>query len=136
MLNYKLDEEKRKSTLPGRNIREEIYLEIREALEMPNRQRLKFLKEHLKVLANSPECPKKLVMMTNEFLKQLKRFRAYLIYPELNLPTTTNTLEVMGRIIREQCRTLNTPKSLLFWTTGIVRLKHNLTCNNNKNQQN
>lgn len=127
---------KRKSTLSGRNIREEIYLEIREALETPNRQRLKFLKEHLKVLAGFPECPKKLTMMTNEFLKQLKRFRAYLIYPELNLPTTTNALEVMGRIIRERCRTLNTPKSLFLWATTIVRLKPNITCNNNKNQQN
>jgi len=98
---------KRKPTIAGRNIREEIYLTIREALTTTLKQRLKALKENLRILASSSECPKKLAMMTNEFLKELKRFRAFLIYPYLHLPTTTNALEVIGRIIRESCKTLN-----------------------------
>jgi len=127
---------KRKPSLSGRNIREEIYLNIREVLETSNKKRLKFLKENLRILASSPQCPRKLAMITNEFLKELKRFRAYLIYPQLHLPTTTNSLETTGRIIRERCKTINTPKALLLWTTAIVRLKSIITCNGNKNQQN
>ena len=127
---------KRKPSLSGRNIREEIYLAIREALEAPNKQRLKFLKENLRILASSPECPRKLKMITNEFLKELKRYHAYLIYPHLHLPPTTNALEVRGRIIREICKRINRPKALFLWATAITRLRPTITCNGNKNQQN
>lgn len=127
---------KRKPTISGRNIREEIYLTIREALETSSKQRLKSLKENLRILASLPDCPKKLAMITNEFLKELKRFRAYLIYPQLHLPTTTNALEVTGRIIRERSKSINTPKALLLWATAITRLRSTVTCNGNKNQQN
>lgn len=127
---------RKKSNLIGRNIREAIYLGIRQSLETPDKQHLKFLKEHLKRLSIHSDCPRKMRMIAHEFLKEINSFRAYLLYPKLNLPTTTNTVEATGKVIRGFSRNLNTPKSLQLWVTAFRRLRPIVTCNGKKNQPN
>ena len=119
----------RKKKLIGADIRETIYLIIRKVLEMPDGKHLKFLTIYLNQLANHPLCPKKMRMIIHEFLKELDSFRAYLLYPELNLPTTTNTIESTGKMIRKISRSLNTPRSLQLWTTAFIRFRPEITCN-------
>lgn len=65
-------------------------------------------------LIRHPLCPPWIRIQTVEFLRTLNDFRAYLIHPELNLPTTTNTIESSGKIIRKATSTARTPQSVLL----------------------
>jgi len=127
---------KRKSVIQGRNTREEIYQNIRKALEASNEQYLKVLQSCLKKLSNSSDCPRKLQMMVNEFLRSIDLYRAYLLYPELNLPTTTNAIESTGKIIRRSTRNISSPKSLYLWAKATIRLRPEITCNGRNFQPN
>jgi hypothetical protein len=51
-------------------------------------------------------------------------------------PTTTNTIEALGKMICGFSKNLNTPKSLQLWTIAFVRLRSVITCNGKKNQPN
>lgn len=76
-----------------------------------------------------PLCPPWIHKQTIEFLRTLDDFRAYLIYPELNLPTTTNAIESSGKIIRKATSTARTPQSVLLRATTFLRLRKSITCN-------
>lgn len=127
---------RRKKVLSGRNIREEIYQYIRESLETTDEQRLAFLKSQLQKSSNASDCPRKLRMITNEFLRAINLYRAYLLYSDLNLPTTTNAIESTGRMIRKVMSTISTPQALHFWATSLIRLHSEITCNGKHFQPN
>lgn len=80
-------------------------------------------------LLSHPLCPPWIRKQTIEFLHTLDDFRAYLIYPELNLPATTNTIESSGKIIRKATSTARTPPSVLLRATTFLRLRKSITCN-------
>lgn len=80
-------------------------------------------------LLSHPLCPPWIRKQTVEFLRALDDFRAYLIYPELNLPATTNTIESSGKIIRKATSTARTPRSVLLRATAFLRLRKSITCN-------
>lgn len=83
-------------------------------------------------LLSHPLCPPWIRKQTVEFLRTLDDFRAYLVYPELNLPATTNTIESAGKIIRKATSTAKTPQSVLLRATAFLRLKKFITCNGKK----
>ena len=67
-----------------------------------------------------------------EFLNGLPFYRSYLAYPTLGLPRTTNSVESMGRLVRELFRSSragSNPDSVLLWATALIRLRPNVTCN-------
>lgn len=115
--------------LRGREVREVIYRAIREALETASRDRLVQLHEELQQLARNSDCPKRFRMYTLDFLRELDAFRAYRSYTHWNLPTTTNVVESMSSILRDQLRPLKTPRSLHQWATAIIRLRPPMVCN-------
>jgi len=80
-------------------------------------------------LISHPLCPPWIRIQTVEFFRTIDDFRAYLIYPELNLPTTTNSIESSGRIIRKATSTARTPQSVLLRATAFLRLRKSITCN-------
>jgi len=80
-------------------------------------------------LLSHPLCPPWIRKQTIEFLRTLDDFRAYLMYPELNLPTTTNAIESSGKLIRKATSTARTPESVLLRATAFLRLKKFITCN-------
>lgn len=127
---------KRKSTVEGRNVREDIYQAVRRALITTDEKELEQLQLTLQKLTRHPICPKKLKMIVNQFLRSINHYRAYLIYPELNLPNTTNTIESTGNLIRKSTSTLNTPKSLYLWAKALIRLRSEITCNRKHFPQN
>ena len=122
--------------LPGRGVREAIYGRIREALETASPARLALLRQELRQLSRRPSCPKRFRMFTRDFLRELDAFRAYRRYPQLHLPTTTNVIESMGKVLRDQLRPLSTPAALLRWATAIIRLRPPMVCNGSKYQPN
>ena len=82
------------------------------------------------------KCPRRdiprIQAMVREFIQSIKYYRAYQIHSKLNLPTTTNTVEAMCCIVRDllrRNRCASSPKSLLQWTTALIRLRKELKCN-------
>jgi hypothetical protein len=113
----------------GAGIREKLLGVVRILLTDSHGGTLK--KQTLKArrLISHPLCPPWIRIQTVEFLRILADFRAYLIYPELNLPTTTNSIESSGKIIRKATSTARTPKSVLLRATAFLRLKKSIACN-------
>ena len=126
-------------TLKGGGVRENIYRTICQTLETPNESQLNVLLMRLMRLTHTSCGTRRIKAVVREFLNSIKYYRAYKTHPELNLPTTTNTVEAMCGIIRNLLRRnhcASNPKSLLQWTTGLVRLRQTLTCNGKHHQQN
>lgn len=120
--------------LDDSGIREYIYQTARHLLITKNNVHV--LRERLYRAIANPYCPRKLQSIIKEFFKNLDSFRTYLQYPELHLPTTTNTVESMNKLIRKQCRFLKTPQSLQRWTTTFIRMRPLIKCNSHDFQQN
>lgn len=113
--------------MPDTPMREEIYHTIVKLLVA--RESKYVLEEHLKSLIRKPNCPRRLKMIASEFLRHLHQFRSYMIYPELKLPATTNSVESLNRIIRTHCKHLCTPESLLLRVTTLLKIRKIITCN-------
>ncbi|MEO0108399.1 MAG: hypothetical protein ABIK62_04425, partial [candidate division WOR-3 bacterium] len=92
-------------------LRDEIYQLIREALVVTDEPRLVTITARLRHLAQRWDCRRRLRWLVNQFLRQMDQYRAYLRYPELNLPTTTSAMESMHGLLRPAVGTVNTPPS-------------------------
>ncbi len=113
--------------MPDTPMREEIYQTVVKLLVA--RESKQILEEHLKYLISRPNCPHRLKMIATEFLRHLHQFRSYLLYPELNLPSTTNSIESLNKIIRTRCKHLCTPDSLLLRVKTLLKIRKTVTCN-------
>ncbi|MDO8522273.1 MAG: hypothetical protein Q7S08_03235 [bacterium] len=119
----------------GQLLRERIYQDVRAALKERGDERCGVITKRLQGLIALSTCPRRLRIVAHDFLANLDSFRAYLHYPDLALPETTNTLESMNHLIRERTRTLPTPASLRAWATALIRVNRKLVCNGyNTNQ--
>lgn len=126
-------------TLRGGSVREEIYKIILQALETSDESQLNILLARLTRLTKTFCGTLRIQAAVREFIQSIKYYRAYRTYPELDLPSTTNTVESMCCIIRDllrRNRSASSPKSLLQWTTALIRLRKELTCNGKKHPQN
>lgn len=119
---------------PDSPIREEIYQTVVKLLVARDSKQI--LEEHLMLLIEKPNCPRRLKMIASEFLRRLHQFRSYLSYPELKLPTTTNSIESLNKIIRSRCKHLRTPESLILRVKVLLKIRKTMTCNPKIFQQN
>lgn len=120
--------------LPDQKYREQIYQTARKLLTA--KTEIGFYKAQLIKLANHPQCPNRLRLIVRDYLRRLKYFRSYLKHSELNLPTTTNCVESMNNLIREQCRYLNSPQSLKRWSKTFLKFHSTIMCNGTNHTQN
>lgn len=120
---------KRSYRIKGGVIREKLLITVRMLLATTDEvvKRRYILKA--RHLLSHRLCPPWIRIQTVEFLRTLNDFRAYLIYPTLNLPTTTNAIESSGKIVRKATSTARTPQSVLLRATAFLRLKKSITCN-------
>lgn len=126
----------KRSSTPGRLIREKIYYNAKLALTEKSKRRLKYIYHRLDKLSNNPLCPYRMKMATKDFLRCSSDFRSYLNYSQLNLPTTTNVMESLNSLIRRRARTVNSPEAWLKWAIAAVRFKSLFTCKCANYQQN
>ena len=122
----------RKRKVVGRTMRELCYQLTRQALELPDGPKLQRVLLRLKTLVRQPSGARRTRMVVREFLRRTHQFRAYRKYPHLELPTTTGTVEAMGRIIRDlmrRTRSIRSPQALQLWATAMIRMHPNVTCN-------
>jgi hypothetical protein len=129
----------RKRKLVGRPMRESLYRLTRQALEIPDGPRLESVLKRLKNLVQRPMGSRVMRMAVREFLRRTDQFRAYRKYPELNLPTTTGSVEAMGRKVRDlmrQTRSIRSPQALQLWATALIRMRPTIKCNGKHFQPN
>lgn len=119
-------------TLRGGQIRENIYQLICRILKAPEGPKLEALLGELIQLSRSFCGTQRIQAVVRDFLNSVKYYRAYALHQKLNLPTTTNTMESMGSIIRKLLHhnhCASTPKSLIQWTTALIRMRPEIVCN-------
>jgi hypothetical protein len=118
--------------LRGGLVREEIHRLIRRALGLPASDRLARVLERLRRLSRGDCGTQRIQTAVREFLKGLQYYRAYLAYPHMGLPHTTNSVESMGRLLREMFRSSragSNPASVLLWATAFIRMRSQIQCN-------
>jgi len=122
----------RPHALRGGPVREELNQYIRQVLELPDGTTLDATLQRLRRLAQTDCGTARIQMTVRAFLRDLEFYRSYLQYPQLGLPQTTNTVESMGRLIREMFRRNragSNPDSTLRWATAFIRIRPTVTCN-------
>lgn len=90
--------------LRGGAVRGEIHHLVRSALTLPDGSRLRRVLAGLARLARTDCGTVRTQTIVREFLQGLPFYRAYRAHPDLGLPHTTNTVESMGRLLRELFR--------------------------------
>lgn len=120
--------------MPDSKLREQICTTMRKILATKIHL-AKYLNE-LVPLLNRRDCPHRLHAIGVELIRHHQEFRAYLNFPELNLPNTTNSVESMNKIIRTGCRHLRTPQSLILRSKCLIRMRKTITCKPKIFQQN
>jgi hypothetical protein len=130
---------RRNRRLQGRPLREALYQHVRQALELPDGPRLQTVLKKVRRLVPQATGLRVMRMIVREFLRRIDHFRAYRKHPQLNLPTTTGSVEAMNRKVRDlmrQTRSVRTPQALQLWATALIRMRPEITCNGKHFQQN
>jgi hypothetical protein len=125
----------RNRRLAGRPLREALYQHVRQALDLPHGARLQAVLKKLRRLVRQAKALRVIRMIVREFLRRIDHFRAYRKYPQLNLPTTTGSVEAMNRRIRDlmrQTRSISSPQTLQLWATALIRTRPMVICNGKK----
>jgi hypothetical protein len=136
---FQIQYRRQRRVLKGGILREEIYQLIRQGLEMPDGLLLEATLARLAQLSEIPSITYRIQAMVREFLASINYYRAYIMHPKLNLPSTTNTVESMCCIVRDLFRrnhSASNPQALLKWATALIRLRKELNCNGKHHQQN
>lgn len=128
---------KRWSTVTHKFLREEIYQSVLKALATADKQEAERLLEQIKLLVKRPECPKWINLRVGGFIMRYSAFRAYRDYPELNLPTTTNSTECVFNKLTETIRLtrgFSSSQSFEKWVKVQIRNMKSIKCNGNNYQ--
>jgi hypothetical protein len=123
---------RRRRTLRGGAIREHLIALVRSLLTLPDGAPWDAAHARLRRRARTDCGTHRIQMMVREFLRDLPHYRAYRRFPSLGLPHTTNTLECMGRLLRDlfrHSRAGSHPTSVLLWATAFIRFHPTITCN-------
>lgn len=123
---------KKNSHIQNKELREDIYQTIRKLMIIPYGKNYDDVLHHLEDLISDNSCPKWVRFHGNEFLEHREAFRAYLRYPEYNLPFTTSSMENLCGSVRDllrRSRGLKNENSLSKWIKEFIRLKRKITCN-------
>ena len=123
---------RRNRRLAGRPLREALYQLTRKALDLPDGPSLQTVLKELRHLVGQATGLRVIRMIVGEFLRRIDHFRAYRKYPELDLPSTTGSVEAMNRRVRDlmrQTRSISSPKALQLWATALIRTRPSVMCN-------
>lgn len=123
---------KRWSTVKHKSLRERMYQMIVTILQIPAERRVLRLSNQLRRLLTDPRCPKWFGLRTRGFFKQLAYFRSCRRFPDLHLPTTTNSAETVCRALtatKRKTRGFSSISSLRLWITVQIRIMKPIRCN-------
>lgn len=118
----------KRSSTEGREIREEIYQTVKKLLTNNNPVFVSRLVKRLNILADNSKCPKRLKMTVRELIRRLDSYHSYLKHPELNIPTTTNTIESVNSKINSKTLKIKSEQSLIKWCVAVIRSHKYFKC--------
>jgi hypothetical protein len=130
---------KRWKNVPQKNLREKIYQLIRKLLEISDENEAERLIVKLRELSKTSSCPYWFGRRIRGCLKQWRYFRSYRMHPQLHIPTTTNSVESVNRLIKDtvhQTRGFRTSEPFRRWITLQIRTMPPIKCNGHNYQQN
>jgi hypothetical protein len=116
---------------PSRRFRHEAYRLIRIALSTADEREAARIAMHLRILAKEATGARRFANLVRQFVLRLPEYRAYRLHPELRLPTTTGSVESMGRVVRDllrRTRSISSPTALERWVTSYVELRPHVMC--------
>jgi hypothetical protein len=116
---------------PSRIFRHEAYRLIRIALTTADERQAASIAIHLRQLAKEAIGARRFANLVRQFVLRLPEYRAYRHHPALHLPTTTGSVESMGRVIRDllrRTRSISSPTALERWVTSYVEVRPHVTC--------
>jgi hypothetical protein len=116
---------------PSRRFRHEAYRLIRFALSTADERKAALIATHLRMLAKESIGAKRFANLVRQFVLRLPEYRAYRLHPELHLPTTTGSVESMGRVIRDllrRTRSISSPTALERWMINYVEVRPHVAC--------
>ena len=117
--------------MPSRRFRHEAYRLIRIALSTADERQATSIAIHLRLLAKEAIGARRFANLIRQFVLRLPEYRAYRLHPALHLPTTTGSVESMGRVIRDllrRTRSISSPTALERWVTSYVEVRPHVTC--------
>jgi len=133
LAKLKVKRDIKQRTLKGGAGRIEIYELISYALHAKDPQRLNEVLTRLEFFSKGDVVTKRIRATVRDFLSCSAYYRTYLDYPNLNLHTTTNTMESMNSLLKallRHSRAGTTSNSLLMWSEALIRSKKQLACRN------
>jgi len=121
---------------PDKKKRTAIYRLLCTALTTEDRQELAAVLESLHELqAGGVRRATRWPGVIRQFLRDVGAFRAYLDYPDLQLPSTSNTVEAMHGLLRRVTAHVNNPDAVLRRAKAFIRLHPQITCQGTLQQQ-
>ena len=123
---------RRNRRLQDRPLREALYQHVRQALELPDGPSFETVLKKLRHLVRQATGLRVMGMIVREFLRRIDHFRAYRKSPQLDLPTTTGSVEAMNRRVRDlmrQTRSIKSPQALQLWAIALIRARPIVMCN-------
>lgn len=116
----------------AKQLRQRAYTHVRTILTSDDDGAVQQSLVALRSVAYTPQCPRRFGLKLRGFLRSYHEFRSYLMYPELQLPATTNTAEmVCGKIaeLMHRTRGFRTPRSFERWMILLLRMQPRFQCN-------
>ncbi len=129
---------RRNRQIAAHPLREEVYQTVRRILAIRSERTAQRHARRLRRLITRQECSHWLGRRVRGFLENVAAFRAYRRFPHLSLPTTTNTAESAGNLLRtvlHRTRGFRTPDACHRWLTVVVRARGPMQCNGAVYQQ-
>jgi len=120
----------------GAAVRNTAVEMIQQARTTPDGHQLAILQQALSEYAHHPDLTARISGVIRRFLHDIALFRAYLDHRELELPTTTNSLECRHGQLRLTVRGMNNPQAVALRVRSFTRLHPTITCNGHKTPQN
>lgn len=120
------------STIKNKELREDLYQSIRQAMVVPYGENYDMIISHIKELLSNANCPKCFRGYGNDFLRHREEFRSYIRHPQYNLPFTNSAMENLcgsARNLLRRSRGFKTKKSLEDWISVFIKMKKEITCN-------
>lgn len=125
----------RRRNVCGAAVREAALDAIREARSTADPKRAAELCRELAGYVGYSELSRRIAGVIRRFLHDIVLYRAYLDYPELELPTTTNAVESRHSRLRSIVSGVNNPQAAILRIRAYTRLHPSITCNGHKNPQ-
>lgn len=131
LLKLQVHPRRRHYALKGGAVRDAIARHVRIALDAPTGRDLDQAVAALRRLGRADCGTARVAATVRGVIRHLPHYRAYLAHPALGLPRTTNTVESLGRLVREllrRSRAGSTPDALRLWATAFLRTRPQITC--------